>query len=335
MLLVESPADRLLNAYQTLGLAPVSGSDPDLDRIPDGSLKLAEIVVAPNSKLDGKTLSEIDLRARLGVSVVAIRHEGSTFFSRLAEIPLNFGDSLLVEGSTERLNMLRQDSDFLMIDTNPPLEARRTRKAPLTVAILAGGLVVITLGWLPVSVALLIGAILMVLSGALSMDEAYESIEWKSVFLIAGMLPLGVAMENTGSAQLVADAVIALVGALGPMMVLVGIYIMTGLLTEVISNAAATVVVTPIAIDAALSLGVDPRLRDRGGVGGFYVVLAADRPPGECPCLWAGKLQIFGLYPCGRVVEYHLAAGCRTYSASGLAAVSPITPVSQLSRPDW
>lgn len=259
LLLVESPADRLLNAYQTLGLAPVSGSDPDLDRIPDGSLKLAEIVVAPNSKLDGKTLSEIDLRARLGVSVVAIRHEGSTFFSRLAEIPLNFGDSLLVEGSTERLNMLRQDSDFLMIDTNPPLEARRTRKAPLTVAILAGGLVVITLGWLPVSVALLIGAILMVLSGALSMDEAYESIEWKSVFLIAGMLPLGVAMENTGSAQLVADAVIALVGALGPMMVLVGIYIMTGLLTEVISNAAATVVVTPIAIDAALSLGVDPR----------------------------------------------------------------------------
>lgn len=259
LLLVESPADRLVQAAQSLGLAPVSVSAPTFSRIPDGSLKLAEVVLAPNSKQNGKTLAEIDLRAKLGVSVLAIRHAGSTFFSRLAEIPLQFGDTLLIEGSTERLNMLRRDDDFLMLDTNPPLEPRRTRKAPLTVVILFGGLVMITLGWLPVPVALLIGAILMVLTGTLSMDEAYEAIEWKSVFLIAGMLPLGIAMETTGSAQLVADGVIALVGALGPMMVLVGIYIMTGLLTEVISNAAATVVVTPIAIDAALQLGVDPR----------------------------------------------------------------------------
>ncbi len=259
LLLVESPAKILVGASQSLGLVPVSGGNPDLARIPDGSLKLAEVVLAPNSKLNGKTLVEMDLRARLGVSVLAIRHEGATFFSRLAEIPLRFGDSLLVEGSKAGLAALRAEPDFLMLDTSPPLEPRRTRKAPITVVILLLGLVSVTGGWLPVPVALLIGAILMMLSGAISITEAYESIEWKSVFLIAGMLPLGIAMEKTGTAQLVADWIVALIGDFGSLMVVVGIYIMTGLLTEVISNAAATVLVTPIAIDTALRLGADPR----------------------------------------------------------------------------
>jgi di/tricarboxylate transporter len=258
-LLVEASADSLLQASQTLGLAPIPEGNRGLARIPDGSLELAEVVLSPKSRLRGASLAEIDFRTRYGLSVLAIRHEGETLFSRLAEIPLQFGDSLLVEGKTARLDLLRRDPNFLILDTQPPLLPRRTRKAPLTVAILFGGLITVTVGVLPVPVALLIGAILMVLSGALSMDEAYQSIEWKSVFLIAGMLPMGVAMEVTGTAQLLADWIVALIGDLGPMAVLVGIYVMTGLLTEVMSNAAATVLVTPIAIDAALQLGVNPR----------------------------------------------------------------------------
>ena len=258
-LLVEASAESLLESAQSLGLAPTpEGGRGDL-RIPDGSLKLAEVILSPKSGSSGKTLAELDFRVRYGLSVLAIRHEGTTMFSRLAEIPLQFGDSLLVEGSTQRLAALRRNPNFLMLDTYPPLEPRRLHKAPLTVAILIGGLVMVTIGWLPVPVALLIGAILMVLSGALSMDEAYQSIEWKSVFLIAGMLPLGIAMENTGTAQLMADWIIALIGDWGALAVLAGIYVMTGLLTEVMSNAAATVLITPIAIDAALRLGADPR----------------------------------------------------------------------------
>ncbi len=258
-LLVESPAESLVDAAQSLGLAlsPEGNSDPA--RVPDGSLKLAEIVLAPKSNSLGKTLAEMDFRARFGLSVLALRHEGATLFSRLSDIPLQFGDSLLVEGDVDRLAALRSDTNFLMLDTYPPLEPRRTRKAPLTVAILFAGLLTVTMGWLPVPVALLIGAILMVLSGALNMDEAYQSIEWKSVFLIAGMLPMGIAMENTGTAQLMADWLVALIGGWGALAVLAGIYVMTGLLTEVMSNAAATVLVTPIAIDAAFRLGADPR----------------------------------------------------------------------------
>jgi di/tricarboxylate transporter len=258
-LLVEASAETLLQGTQKFGLAPVPEGDNDQGQVPDGSLELAEVVLSPKSQHHGASLAEIDFRVRYGLSVLAIRHEGETLFSRLAEIPLQFGDSLLMEGTAARLDLLRRDPNFLILDTQPPLQPRRTRKAPLTIAILLGGLVMVTLGVLPVPVALLIGAILMVLSGALSMEEAYQSIEWKSVFLIAGMLPLGVAMEVTGTAQLMADGIVNLIGGLGLMAVLVGIYVMTGLLTEVMSNAAATVLVTPIAIDAALQLGADPR----------------------------------------------------------------------------
>ncbi len=258
-LLVESSAETLVVAAQNLGLVPTPEGESETARIPDGSLKLAEVVLAPKSKFQDKTLAEMNFRPRFGLSVLAVRHEGATLVSRLAERPLQFGDSLLVEGSSERLAALRRHPDFLMLDTYPPLEPRRTHKAPLTVAILLGGLVMVTMGWLPVPVALLIGAILMVLSGALSMDEAYQAIEWKSVFLIAGMLPMGIAMEKTGTAQLMADWIVGGIGGLGALAVLAGIYLMTGLLTEVMSNAAATVLVTPIAIDAAIRLGADPR----------------------------------------------------------------------------
>jgi len=258
-LLVEASAEALVDAAQSLGLAPTPEGNDAAPRIPDGSLKLAEVVLSPKSRSQGKTLAELNFRVRFGLSVLAIRHEGATLFERLVEIPLQFGDSLLIEGSNERLAALRGHPDFLMLDTYPPLEPRRLHKALLTVAILLGGLVMVTTGWLPVPVALLIGAILMVLGGALSMEEAYQAIEWKSVFLIAGMLPLGIAMENTGTARLIADWIVALLGGKDALLVLAGIYIMTGLLTEVMSNAAATVLVTPIAIDVAFRLGADPR----------------------------------------------------------------------------
>ncbi|MBT7072093.1 MAG: SLC13 family permease [Anaerolineae bacterium] len=258
-LLVESPAEALVEALQNLGLAPAPEGDTASKQIPDHSLKLAEIILAPNSTLSGKTLAETNFRIQYGLSVMAIRHNGDTLFSHLAEVPLQFGDSLLVQGSFEKLTLLRNNPDFLTLDTHPPLETRRTHKAPLTVAILLGALIFISTGWLSIPIALLIGAISMVLSGTISMDEAYQSIEWKSVFLIAGMLPLGIAMENTGTAQLIADWIVNFIGGWGALAVLIGIYLMTSLLTEIISNAAATVLVIPIAIDTALRLGADPR----------------------------------------------------------------------------
>jgi di/tricarboxylate transporter len=256
---LEASADAILGASQTLGLAPV----PDRPIQPweaepeRAAFELAEVVLSPSSSLRGKTLRQIDFRSRFGLAVLAIRHQGEILFSRLGDVALDFGDSLLVQGSVDKINLLRRERDFLLLDM-PPVETRRSHKAPVAIAILLGVLVVVTAGWLHVSAAMFIGALLMVLSGTLTMDEAYRSIEWKSVFLIAGMLPLGLAMENTGTARLLADQIVGLVGDWGPLAVMMGIFVLTGLLTEVMSNAAATVLAVPIAIDAALSLGADP-----------------------------------------------------------------------------
>ena len=139
------------------------------------------------------------------------------------------------------------------------MKAPQSKKAPLTVAILLGALAIIVSGWLSPAAVLLIAALLMILAGILRMDEAYDAIDWRSIFLIAGILPLGIAMETSGTAVLIADQIVALLGALGPRGVMIGLFILTALLTEVISNAAATVLLVPIAIDIALGIQVNPK----------------------------------------------------------------------------
>jgi di/tricarboxylate transporter len=200
---------------------------------------------------------EADLRARFGVTVLAIRHHGESLLTDLADVPLDLGDALLIQGSGEQIGQLRRDDDFLVLDS-PPVEMRRTAKSPIAIMILFGVLLVVSTRVLHVSQAMLIGAVLMVLLGVLTMTEAYKAIQWKSVFLIAGMLPLGIAMQNTGTAAFLAEQITDLVGGLGDRAVLMGIFLMTALLTEVMSNAAATVLVVPIAIDAARGIDVNP-----------------------------------------------------------------------------
>lgn len=256
---IEAKPDAILEAEQVLKLQPVPDRgiqswEPEPSR---NAFELAEVVLAPNSTLSGKTFSEIDFRSRFGLSILALRHQNRTLFSRLGDVPLTFGDSLLVQGPVENINKLRSNRNLLLLDM-PKQEKRRIKKAPIAIMILLGVLFLISTSLLHVSIAMFIGALLMVLSGTLTMDEAYQSIEWKSVFLIAGMLPLGLAMENTGTAQLLADQIINLIGDWGVLAVMMGIFIMTGLLTEVMSNAAATVLAVPIAIDAAMSLGANP-----------------------------------------------------------------------------
>jgi di/tricarboxylate transporter len=256
---LEATANAILDAAETLGLTPVPDRpiqpwEPEPER---SAFELAEVVLAPTSSLRCKTLREIDFRSRFGLAVLAIRHQGKTLFERLGDVSIDLGDSMLLQGSVDKINLLRHERDFMLLDM-PPLETRRTQKAPVAVAILLGVLAVVAVGWLHVSAAMFIGALLMVLTGTLTMDEAYRSIDWKSVFLIACMLPLGLAMQTTGTAQLLADQIVALVGDWGPLAVMMGIYLVTGLLTEIISNAAVAVLAVPIAIDAALGLGANP-----------------------------------------------------------------------------
>lgn len=256
VLLVRGASDSLFRASEALSLETLA--EWKFEDSLTSSHEMVEITLSPQSSVEGKTLKETDFRAHYGLTVLAIQHRGRAILSRIADTPLEFGDALLVRGPRDRIDQLRRDPEFLVLEA-PPIESRRLSKAPLAVLILLGVLVVVSTRLLHVSTAMLIGAMLMVLTNVLDMDEAFQAIEWKSVFLIAGMLPMGIAMQTSGTARFLAEGIIDVVGGWGVLAVLMGIFLMTVLTTEVMSNAAATVLVTPIAIDAARSLGVNPQ----------------------------------------------------------------------------
>ena len=256
LLLVQGTSQNILKASDDLGMEAIP--EWKFDELSQGSQTMVEVTLSPGSPIEGQTLKQTDFRAIYGLTVLAIQHRGKSIVSNLADIPLDFGDALLIQGPEDKVAHLRRSEEFLILES-PPMEAKRTKKAPIAVLILVGVLLVVSLRFLHVSTAMLIGAVLMVLTGVLNMDEAYQAIEWKSVFLIAGMLPMGIAMQNSGTALFLAEKIVELVGNWGTVAVMMGIFLMTALTTEVMSNAAATVLVTPIAIDAARSLGANPQ----------------------------------------------------------------------------
>lgn len=256
ILLIQGNPKNILKASDDLGLEAIP--EWKFEELSQGTQTMVEVTLSPGSPIQGQTLKQTDFRAQFGLTVLAIQHRGESIASNLADIPLDFGDALLIQGPEDKIAHLRRNENFLILET-PPIETKRTKKAPIAVIILFGVLLVVSMRWLHVSTAMLIGAVLMILTGVLSMDEAYQSIEWKSVFLIAGMLPMGIAMQNSGTALYLAQQIVEVVGNWGTVAVLMGIFLMTALTTEVMSNAAATVLVTPIAIDAARSLEANPQ----------------------------------------------------------------------------
>ncbi|GAP09538.1 di- and tricarboxylate transporter [Bellilinea caldifistulae] len=258
ILVVEGRIDNLIRAKESLGLAIEAEHKLQLAELTGNDEVTVEAVLSPRSRIAGKTLREMHFRDRYGFTALAIHRQGRVIFERLRDVRLQFGDTLLLRGRKSQLPALQTSEDFLLLE---PVNytTRQTQKAPLAGGILALVLLLTIVGGLHISLAMVIGAVLMVLSGCLTMDEAYQSIEWRSIFLIAGMLPLGLAMENTGTARFLAEQIVSLVGSLGPLAVVAGIYILASLITEPMSNAAATVLMVPIAIDVALGLGADPR----------------------------------------------------------------------------
>jgi di/tricarboxylate transporter len=151
---------------------------------------------------------------------------------------------------------LEENNDFLVLE---PLEIpeRRRRKMPIAIGLMLMVILLVIFAGLDISIAMVAGAVGMVITRCLTMDEAYESIDWRTVFLVAGMLPLGVAMDTTGTARYIADLMLGSIGNLGPVAALGGIYLLAAMITQPMSNAAAMVLVVPIALDTAASLGAN------------------------------------------------------------------------------
>jgi di/tricarboxylate transporter len=218
---------------------------------------LEEALLSPRTTLAGKTLRDIAFRERYGLQVLALLREGRVHRSGFREMVLRFGDALLLIGRRDKLALLGRDPDFLVLTRER--EFPRPGKAPRAALIMAGILTPVILGWLPISIAAVIGAALMVASRCLTMEEAYRSIDWKSVFLIAGMLPLGIAMSETGAASFLAKNVLAITSHLGPWGVIFGLYLVTALATMIVPTAALVVLMAPIALKTSADLGVSPQ----------------------------------------------------------------------------
>lgn len=259
VLLIEGMVDNLVwaEASGLLDVQPEVGvGDRDLQSEVVG---ITEVILSPHSRLVGKTLTDVQFREKYNLSVLAILRDGRPRRTGLAELPLRFGDTLLVQGPRQNFRVLQREVDFVVLGGLGDEAPIRSSRAPVAAGLVLVMLVPVILGWLPITASALLAGILMVLTGCLTMDEAYQSIEWKAVFLVAGTLPLGIAMEKTGTAQFLADMMINSVGGLGPMALLAGFYILTNLLTQFMSNAASSVLIAPIAIEAANRVGGDPR----------------------------------------------------------------------------
>ncbi|MDX1481345.1 MAG: SLC13 family permease [Woeseiaceae bacterium] len=230
---------------------------PSTGALESERLTLMDATLDPRSSLAGRTVGELNFRERYGIELAGIWREGETIAADLAEERLQVGDALLMIGPRERLALLENDPDFLIL-TPLGQEPPDTRRAPLAALIMLGVVSVVMAGYAPISVAAVVGGTIMVLTGCLSMEQAYRAIDWRAIFLIAGMLPLGTAMQDTGAAQYLAGQVMNLLGDLGPWPVIAGLYLLTATATMIIPTAALVVLMSPIVLSAMSDLGLAP-----------------------------------------------------------------------------
>lgn len=229
----------------------------DLD-LQSEEFKIAEAFITPQSSLIGRTLKSINFRQRYGITVLALYRQGQALRDEIGRTPLRLGDLLLIQGPTERVEFLRRNADLWILEDLSPLLPRRG-KALYTGLFFGGAAIMGGFGLLPLSISFLIAAILVVLFRCITLEEAYGFIDWRLIILIAGMTAFGVAMEKTGAAELLAHWVVSGLLPFGIMAIMAGFFVLTTILTQPMSNAAAALVVLPVALRVAQTLEVNER----------------------------------------------------------------------------
>jgi di/tricarboxylate transporter len=221
---------------------------------------VVEIVVPPDSIVVGQTAKDLHFRMSYGLSLLSIVRTGKAITNKVATIPLEAGDMLLCHARWEYLSRLEKNRDFVIVTTDYPREQREPYKLALALAFfaLAIGMIIFTDILLPV--ALMTGAVGMIVSGVLTMDDAYKAVSWKTVFLLAGLLPLGIAVESSGTAQYVVQHLLIRIGDVSPWILQVMVALLASGFSLVISNVGATVLLVPFAINLALATGADPAM---------------------------------------------------------------------------
>jgi di/tricarboxylate transporter len=245
-----------LSDAEGLDLLPeVDVDETELEQ-PSERENLVEVVIAPGSNLVGESLASANFRQRYDATVLALRRGQALFRQRMDDVRLRVGDTLLIQGPPDSIERLNANRDFIVAQEIDRPDYRRS-KIPVAIGIVGAVVGVAALGVLPIVVAALTGALLMILTGCLKPTEIYDAVQWDVIFLLAGVIPLGIALENTGGADLIADLVVQSSTLLPPLGVLALMYLVTALLTNIISNNASVVLMIPVAVEAAQQLGVN------------------------------------------------------------------------------
>ena len=257
-ILLKVNIDDILTIQNKAGIAITSRAEFGDDDLESAETTLLEVVVAPNSKVVRKKVHEVDFKTLYGAVPLAIRRRGTYLKERIGGVVLRFGDDVLLEARKENLGSFQRTFDFITLQEidKPHYERQRLM---LSVLITLGVVVTASLNLSPILVTSLAGCVLMFLTGCITIREAYRNVEWKIIFLLAGLIPLGTAINNTGAATLISENLYAFVGDFGPTAVIAILFAITSMLTSIMSNNATAILLAPIAIGTSLQMGIDPK----------------------------------------------------------------------------
>jgi di/tricarboxylate transporter len=222
---------------------------------------IAEVTLPPRSAYVGKKLSDILLREKYGLTVIAIWRNGRPIRAHLGEASLEFGDALLVRGPWEKIQLLKRTDEFLVLSgINEDEEPKHRERMWLSLTIMGVMLLMVITRLLPLPLAALTAAVLMILTRCLTLPDAYRSIEWRMIILIAGFIPLGNAMMQTGTIDLFVNSVLQPLGALHPYFILAAVFLLSSVLALITSNISAAILMSPVAVTAAAALAISPHM---------------------------------------------------------------------------
>ncbi|MDJ0846410.1 SLC13 family permease [Crocosphaera sp.] len=261
ILLVRGGKEDLLQIRDERGVDILADVKFDEEKVEEelnfGEDKVAEVLILSNSRLIASTLKDLRFRQRYNATVIAIRRGEELLRERLGKVRLKFGDLLLVQGPKESFIGLQTTRELLVLEERD-IETLRQNKAYIAIAIVCGVVILAAFNILPILVSSLVGVMLMIFTGCLKPGEIYGAVRWDIIFLLAGLIPLGIAMDKSGTNQLIANYIVALGAYLPNYFVLVLFYFFTALLTEILSNNAAVLLMLPVAVEVAKSLSLNP-----------------------------------------------------------------------------
>ena len=258
ILLLHGNIEQILEIESKYGLKTIKDARVKDQELSSHNMKISEVLIPPGSNLIGRSLQEVGFFRRHRLMILAIQRRGKTLRERLSDIKLKENDTVLLQGDKDDIAHIMNSPNAIVTNELTDLYLRKNR-AILALAVVLAVVALTTMNVMPIMLAAILGAVAMVVTQCITIEEAYKAVDWKIIFLLAGVLPLGLALEQSGATLWLADHVLEPLAGYGPVMLLAALYFITAVLTEAMSNNAAAAILAPIAFSAAATLNIDPR----------------------------------------------------------------------------